>query len=102
MLLEHQGVRRRNRPSQRDQCEQAKELYASGQSVAVVGRELGCHQQDPLGPHGPGVPMRDCHERPKSEHQVAYRSTAPMVALRRHRARSQMAGGSVGGLGYTP
>ena len=85
-------------PSQRDQLEQAKGLTRPASHSPSLVENSCATQHDCPGPPGPGVRMHDCHER-QSEHQVAYRSTAPMVALRRHRARSQMAGGSVGGLG---
>ncbi len=43
LLLERQGVPRRNRPLSPDQVKRARALYATGQSLVAVGGQLGCH-----------------------------------------------------------
>jgi len=64
LILERQRVPLRNRPLSPAQIEQARVLYATGQSLAKVGTQLGC---DPntvrLVLVGVGVRMRDCHGR---------------------------------------
>jgi len=64
LLLERQGVARRNRPLSPAQIDQAIELYATGQSLANVGRQLGCDANTVrLALVKGGVRMRDCQGR---------------------------------------
>jgi len=64
LLLERQGVPRRNRPLSPDQVKRAKALYAAGQSLATVGGQLGCHASTIYSLlRKVGVVMRDPHGR---------------------------------------
>jgi len=64
LLLERQRVPRRNRPLSPAQIEQASVLYATGQSLAKVGDQLGCDANTVrLALVRVGVRMRDCHGR---------------------------------------
>ena len=63
-LLERQGVALRNCPLSFVQIGQARELYAAGQSLAKVGKQLGCHPNTVrLALLRVGVRMRDCQGR---------------------------------------
>jgi len=64
LLLERQRVARRNRPLSPMQIDQARRLYATGQSLASVGKQLGCHANTVrLALIKVGVRMRDSHGR---------------------------------------
>jgi len=64
LLLERRRVPRRNRPLSPAQIEQAKVLYAAGQSLAKVGSQLGCDANTVrLALVRAGVRMRDCQGR---------------------------------------
>lgn len=64
LLLERQGVPRRNRPLSPDQVKRAGVLYAAGQSLATVGGQLGCHASTIYTAlRKVGVVMRDPHGR---------------------------------------
>ena len=63
-LLERQSVARRNRRLSSTQIDQARELYVAGQSLAKVGKQLGCHANTVrLVLLKAGVRMRDCQGR---------------------------------------
>jgi hypothetical protein len=63
-VLERQGVPRRNRPLSPAQITQAAELYATGQSLVRVGKQLGCDGSTArLALIKAGVQMRDCQGR---------------------------------------
>jgi len=62
--LERVQVPRRYRPLTADQVEAAVNLYASGQSLAMVGRQLGCNANTVrLVLIRAGVPRRDSQGR---------------------------------------
>jgi len=64
LLLERKRVPRRNRPLSPARIEQARVLYATGQSLAKVGSQLGCDANTVrLALVRVGVRMRDCHGR---------------------------------------
>jgi hypothetical protein len=64
LLLERQRVPRRKRSLCPALIEQARVLYATGQSLAKVGRQLGCDANTVrLALVKVGVRMRDCHGR---------------------------------------
>jgi len=64
LLLERQRIPRRNRPLSPTQIEQARVLYVTGQSLAKVGRQLGCDANTVrLALVRVGVRMRDRHGR---------------------------------------
>jgi len=63
-LLERQSVARHNRRLSSTQINQARELYAAGQSLAKIGKQLGCHASTVrLALLKAGVRMRDCQAR---------------------------------------
>jgi hypothetical protein len=64
LLLERKSAPRRNRPLSPTQIEQARVLYATGQSLAKVGKQLGCDANTVrLALLRADVRMRDCHGR---------------------------------------
>ena len=64
LLLERQRVPLRNRPVSPAQIEQARVLYATGQYLAKVGKQLGCDANTVrLALVKVGVRMRDSHGR---------------------------------------
>jgi site-specific DNA recombinase len=64
LLLERERIPRRNRPLSPVQIEQARELYATGQSLAKVGGQLGCDANTVrIALVRVGVRMRDCRGR---------------------------------------
>jgi len=64
LLLERHRVSLRNRPLSPAQIEQARVLYATGQSLAKVGKQLGCDANTVrLALVKVGVRMRDSHGR---------------------------------------
>jgi DNA invertase Pin-like site-specific DNA recombinase len=60
--LKRAQVPLRRRPLTADQVKTALELYASGQSLAMVGEQLGCHGNTVrLALIRAGIPRRDTH-----------------------------------------